>query len=114
MALAGLVAAPYLAVPVKLALSIAGLAYALLLVNTVYRHTAYYMTYVGRAKVIENLLKHNDEPIMRLYNLGAGATSGSRTISNKHAIAIAFWLAAAFFAASAFYYGCVTLRGYAP
>lgn len=108
-ALAGLVAAPYLVAQVKLALSVAGLIYALLLVNTVHRHTAYYLKYIGRAKEIESLVKRDDRPIMQLYTNGATATSCSRTFSNKHAIAATFWIAAAYFAAAAFYYGHAAL-----
>lgn len=113
-ALAGLVAVPYFPAQVKLALSLAGFVYALLLVNTVHRHTAYYLKYISRAKEIENLITRNNVPVMRLYSLGATATLGSRTISNKHAIAAAFWIAAAYFAVAALYYGCAALRGYAP
>jgi hypothetical protein len=113
-ALAALVVAPNLEPQVKLALSLAGLAYALLLVNTVHRHTAYYMKYVGRVKEIENLIQRDGKPIMRLYSAGATATLGSRTISNKHAVAATFWIAAAYFAASALYYGCALFRPYAP
>jgi hypothetical protein len=103
-ALVALVVTPALEPPTKLALSLAGLAYALLLVDTVHRHTAYYMKYVGRAKEIETLIKRDDKPIMQLYSAGATATSGSRTISNKHAVAATFWIAVAYFAIAALYY----------
>ncbi len=113
-ALAGLVVSEYLVVQVKLALSVAGLVYALLLVNTVHRHTAYYLKYITRAKEIESLITRNGVPIMSLYSIGATATSNSRTFSNKHAIAATFWLAAVYFAASAIYYAFAALKGYAP
>ena len=113
-AIAGLVATAYLEAPAKLALSVAGLVYALLLVNTIHRHTAYYMKYVGRAKEIETLIKRDGVSIMGLYSIGATATLGSRTISNKVAIAATFWVAALYFAASALHYAWVALRCYAP
>jgi hypothetical protein len=110
-ALVGLVAAKELGASIKFALSLAGLIYALLLLNTVYRQRAYYFKYVERAKQIETLIKRDGEPVMSLYASGATVAGSTRTYSNKLAIAGAFWLAAVYFAGAAFIYGCAVFKG---
>ena len=74
--LVGLVAAPDFDPTVKLALSLAGFFYAVLLANTVHRQSLYYFKYVARAKEIESLIKHENTPVMALYTQGASATIG--------------------------------------
>ncbi len=103
-ALAGFVVAPSLSPLTKLVLAVAGLAYALLLVNTVHRNRAYYSKYVARAKEIESLIKRESALVMSLYTSGAEVAKSSRTFSNKLAIAAVFWLAAAYFLCAAIVY----------
>ena len=110
-ALAGLVAAKDLGAHVKFVLSIAGLVYALLLLNTVYRQRAYYLRYVERAKQIESLIKRDGELIMSLYTSGASAKGSTRTFSNKLAIGGVFWLAIIYLAGAAFFNACAVFRG---
>jgi len=102
--LVGAVAAAGFDPTVKLALSLAGFVYAILLANTVHRQSLYYFKYVARAKEIESLIKNENTPVMALYTQGASATLGSRTISNKLAIAAVFWLAAVYFAGAALWH----------
>jgi hypothetical protein len=106
-AIAGVVVAPNFSPIIKLVVAAAGLAYALLLANTVYRSRAYYSKYVARAKTIESLIKHEGAPVMALYTTGAEAANSTRTFSNKSAIAAVFLVAAAFFFGAAIYNACL-------
>lgn len=81
----------------KLGLSISGFAISLLLLNTVIRLQAYYRSYINRSKEIEKLIGPTDNPLMKLYTAGEKAASGTCTISNKDAIAMAIGLAALYF-----------------
>jgi hypothetical protein len=89
----------------KLGLSTAGLVISLLFVNTVRRQQLYYRSYITRAKEIEGLIITDGTPIMKLYTQGANATSGSKTIRNKTAIALVIWLAVLYFLVSVVLYG---------
>ena len=111
-ALAGFVVAPNLSPLTKLVLAVAGLAYALLLVNTVYRNRAYYSKYVARAKEIESLIKKESGRVMSLYTSGAEVAKSTRTFSNKLAIAAVFWVAAAYFLGAAIVYTCQVFRAW--
>lgn len=110
-ALAGLIAAKGPGELVKFVLSTAGLVFALLLLNTVYRQRAYYLKYVERAKQIESLIKCDGAIVMTLYTSGATATNSTRTFSNKLAIACVFWLATIYFAGAALFYACAIVQG---
>lgn len=89
----------------KLGLSISGFVISLLLLNTIIRLQAYYISYISRSKEIEKLIGPTDSPLMSLYTAGEKATSGSCTISNKTAIAYVIGLAALYFFVSAIIYG---------
>ncbi|HYR77907.1 MAG TPA: hypothetical protein VEM96_18970 [Pyrinomonadaceae bacterium] len=102
--LVAVVAAPGVAHSVKLALSVAGIVYAVLLGNTVRRQSLYYISYMQRAKDIESLINCKDKPVMKLYTNGATATDGSRTFSNERAIVGVFSLAALYFAGAAIWH----------
>lgn len=89
----------------KLGLSTAGIIASSLFGNTVRRQQLYYRSYITRAKEIERSIVSDGRPIMKLYTQGEHATSGSKTIKNKTAIALVMWLAALYFLASVFAYG---------
>jgi hypothetical protein len=73
-----------------------GFGTGVFLLNTVFRHRAYYSSYVHRAKEIEKELG------MTLYTQAWDDVRSSRTFSNKHAIAGLLGLLCAFFLVGAF------------
>ena len=58
----------------RLILALSGFIISVLLVNTVFRQKAYYLSYIKRAKEIEINIVEDSQPIMRLYTDGVNAT----------------------------------------
>jgi hypothetical protein len=80
----------------RVSLLFLGFAMGMFVLNTVFRHRAYYATYIHRAKEIEKELG------MVLYTKAWEDLRVSRTFSNKHAIAGIVAVFSMFFLVAAF------------